>query len=115
MIFHTGPGLLGIDRWARHARPRECYSDGEGDFEADRDQELILADSRRAKQLRPHHSKTNSKTQKVRVLTDHQADLPTLSNRDSDDLVINVALSLACQLLIFKSKQFTWMLGCARQ
>ncbi|CAE7216972.1 unnamed protein product [Symbiodinium sp. CCMP2592] len=55
-------------------------------------------------------TKAKGQTQRVTALTDLQADFPTLPNRYSDDLVINVALSLTCQLLTFKWKQLVWML-----
>ena len=59
-------------------------------------------------------TKARGKTQRVKALTDLQADFPTLSNRYSEDLVINVALSLTCQLLTFKWKQLVWMLRIRR-
>ncbi|CAE7879281.1 unnamed protein product [Symbiodinium sp. KB8] len=59
-------------------------------------------------------AKAVGKSQKVKALTDHQANFPTLSNRYSDDLVINVALSLTCQMLTFKWKQLVWMLRIRR-
>ncbi|CAE7261787.1 RE1 [Symbiodinium necroappetens] len=59
-------------------------------------------------------TRPKTKTQRVRALTDLDADFPTLSNRYSDDVVINAALSLTCQMLTFKWKQFTWMLRVKR-
>ncbi|OLP95636.1 hypothetical protein AK812_SmicGene22229 [Symbiodinium microadriaticum] len=59
-------------------------------------------------------ARPKTKTQRVRALTDLDADFPTLSNRYSDDVVINAALSLTCQMLTFKWKQFTWMLRVKR-
>ncbi|CAE7756515.1 RE2 [Symbiodinium sp. CCMP2456] len=51
---------------------------------------------------------------KVKALTDHAAPFPSLSNKFSDDVVINLALSLQGQLFAFKWKMFTWMLRVRR-
>ena len=51
---------------------------------------------------------------KVKALTDHAAPFPSLSNKFSDDVVINLALSLQGQLFAFKWKLFTWMLRVKR-
>ncbi|CAE7202150.1 RE2, partial [Symbiodinium necroappetens] len=47
---------------------------------------------------------------KVHALTDHVAPFPSLSNKFSDDVVINLMLSLQKQLFAFKWKTFVWML-----
>ncbi|CAE7341218.1 RE2, partial [Symbiodinium sp. KB8] len=47
---------------------------------------------------------------KVHALTDHVAPFPSLSNKFSDDVVINLMLSLQGQLFAFKWKTFVWML-----
>ena len=51
---------------------------------------------------------------RVKALTDHAAPFPSLSNKFSDDVVINLALSLQGQLFAFKWKMFTWMLRVRR-
>ena len=46
---------------------------------------------------------------KLHTLTDHEAPFPSLSNKFSDDLVINLMLSLQGQLFTFKWKMVVWM------
>ena len=53
-------------------------------------------------------------TFKVNALTDHDAPFPTLSTRFSDDVVINMMLSLQSKLFTFKWKLFLIMMRVKR-
>ena len=130
-------GVLGSPRSSVGGRAGDCAwpmdvakpsLDGEGDYEEipkaknkkpSEKLDLLLEDAPpnprgRASTTTSTGARPKTKTQRVRALTDLDADFPTLSNRYSDDVVINAALSLTCQMLTFKWKQFTWMLRVKR-
>ncbi|CAE7529229.1 unnamed protein product [Symbiodinium natans] len=55
-------------------------------------------------------AKPKGAPKKQHALTDHSAPFPTMSSKFSDDLPINIMISLQSQLFTFKWKTLVWML-----
>ncbi|CAE7682647.1 RE2 [Symbiodinium necroappetens] len=72
------------------------------------------ATSSTTRSAKPGPTSKGKTPMKLHALTDHEAPFPSLpfpslSNKFSDDLVINLMLSLQGQLFAFKWKMFVWM------